>query len=113
MMLTAGHDLDVLQLPLTLNVSKGLESYQLMRGDEQILKADDMIISDKAGIISNIIYGPDKRTQITAGTCNVVFTVYAPCGVHEEAVLSHLKDIQEYVMVFAPQSQVELLMVYS
>ncbi|MBC7879172.1 MAG: hypothetical protein H7Y59_18540 [Anaerolineales bacterium] len=112
MLLTAGHDLDVLQLPLTLDVSKGTESYQLMRGDEQVLKADDMMISDKVGIISNIIYGPDKRTQITSDTRNVVFTVYAPSGIHEQAVMSHLKDIQKYVMVFAPQSQVELLNVY-
>ena len=59
MLLTAGHDLDVLQLPLTLDVSKGTESYKLMRGGEQVLKADDMMISDKVGIISNIIYGPD------------------------------------------------------
>jgi len=32
-LLTAGHDLDVLQLPLTLDVSKGTESYILLRGD--------------------------------------------------------------------------------
>lgn len=38
MLLTAGHDLDVLQLPLTLDVSKGTESYQLMRGVNKFLK---------------------------------------------------------------------------
>ena len=112
MLLTAGHDLDVLKLPLILDVSKGTESYKLLRGDEQALKEGDMMISDGMGIISSIIYGPDQRTQITAGTRNVVFTVYAPPGIDGQAVAEHLQDIQEYVMVITPQAQVELLRVY-
>ena len=80
MLLTAGHDLDIVQLPLTLDVSMGTESYTLMRGEEQVLKPGDMMISDQVGIISDVIYGPDRRTQITADTRNVVFTVYAPAG---------------------------------
>jgi len=112
MLLTAGHDLDVLQLPLTLDVTTGDESYILLRGENQIVKAGDMIISDGTGIISNIIYGPDQRTQITADTRNVVFTVYAPTGIEEQAVTRHLQDIQKYVTVVAPQARVELLNVY-
>jgi len=112
MLLTAGHDLDILHLPLTLDVSKGTESYTLLRGDEQVLKAGDMMIGDGMGIVSSIVYGPDQRTQITDGTRNVVFTVYAPPGINEQAVTQHLQDIQEYVMIIAPQAQVELLIVY-
>ena len=112
MLLTAGHDLDILHLPLTLDASKGTESYTLLRGDEQILKAGDMMISDGMGVVSSIVYGPDQRTQITDGTRNVVFTVYAPAGINEQTVTQHLQDIQEYMMVFAPQAQVELLRVY-
>jgi DNA/RNA-binding domain of Phe-tRNA-synthetase-like protein len=112
MLLTAGHDLDKLNLPLTLDVSKGTESYTLLRGDQQILKADDMFISDQSGVISSIIYGPDQRTQITADTRNVVFTVYAPAGIDEQIIETHLRDIRDYVMLIAPQTQVELLEVY-
>jgi len=112
MLLTAGHDLDVLYPPLTLDVSNGTESYTLMRGNEQVLKADDMMISDGMGVVSSIVYGPDQRTQITNGTQNVVFTVYAPPGITEQTVAQHLQDIQEYVMVIAPQAQVELFKVY-
>jgi len=106
MLLTAGHDLNSLSLPLTLDVSKGTESYMLLRGYDQTLKADDMMISDRTGVVSNIIYGPDRRTQITDGTRNVIFTVYAPAGVNEQTVAQHLRDIQDYVLVFAPQAQV-------
>ena len=112
MLLTAGHDLNVLQLPLTLDVSKGTESYTLMRGQEQVLKPEDMFISDRDGVISSIIYGPDQRTQITADTRNVVFTVYAPAGIGERAVEQHLEEIQQYIMLVAPHAQVELLNIY-
>ncbi len=112
MLLTAGHDLDKLKLPLTLDVSKGVESYTLMRGEQQILKPEDMFISDQSGVISNIIYGPDQRTQINADTRNVIFTVYAPAGINEQAVKKHLEDTRDYVMIIAPQAQVELLKVY-
>ena len=70
MLLTAGHDLDTLQLPLTLDVTQGIESYTVMRGENQIVKSGDMTISDELGIVSNVIYGPDQRTQITAETRN-------------------------------------------
>ncbi len=112
MLLTAGHDLDILQLPLTLDVSKGDETYTLMRGDQQVLKPDDMFIGDRMGVISSIIYGPDQRTQITGDTRNVVFTVYAPAGIDEQTIEQHLEDIRDTVMLVAPQAGVELLKVY-
>src|SRR5512144_2046502 len=86
MLLTAGHDLDVLQMPLKLDVATGTEQYTLLRGEEQVLKSGDMMISDQTGIISSIIYGPDQRTQITPLTRNVVFTVYAPPEIAEQTV---------------------------
>ena len=112
MLLTAGHDLDILQLPLTLDVSNGTESYTVMRGEVQTLKPGDMFISDKTGIISDIIYGPDQRTQINANTRSVIFTVYVPAGIDEQLVTQHLQDMRDYVLVIAPQAQMELLQVF-
>jgi DNA/RNA-binding domain of Phe-tRNA-synthetase-like protein len=112
MLLTAGHDLDKLQLPLILDVATGTEQYTLLRGEEQTLKPGDMMIRDQSGVISSIIYGPDQRTQITPDTRNVIFTVYAPPGIGEQTVADHLRHIQENIMVFAPQSPVELFNVY-
>jgi DNA/RNA-binding domain of Phe-tRNA-synthetase-like protein len=112
LLLTAGHDLDTLHLPLTLDVATGNETYTLLRGEEQMLKTGDMMISDQVGVISSIVYGPDQRTQITPETSNVIFTVYAPPGIKEESVIEHLQHIKENVMIFAPQAQVESLRVY-
>ena len=112
LLLTAGHDLDTLRLPLTLDVATGNETYTLLRGEEQTLKPGDMMISDQIGVISSILYGPDQRTQITSETSNVIFTVYAPPGIEENMVVGHLQHIQEYVMIFAAQAQVEPLKIY-
>jgi hypothetical protein len=80
LLLTADHDLDALRLPLTLDVAQGTETYTLLRGDEQTLKAGDMFIRDAEGVIFSVLYGPDRRTPITPETKNVVFTVYAHAG---------------------------------
>jgi len=54
LLLTAGHDLDVLQLPVTLDVTQGGEMYTLLRDQEQEAKCGDMLMRDGAGIISSI-----------------------------------------------------------
>jgi len=113
LLLTAGHDLDALRLPVTLDVSTGSEHYLLLRGQEQELKPGDMNMRDREGIISSILYGPDQRTQILENTRNVMFTVYAPAGIAEQAIIQHLQEIQHNVLLVAPHAQVEMLNVFS
>lgn len=112
LLLTAGHDLDTVRPPVTLDVAKGTESYVLLRGVPQTPKAGDMMIVDGEGIISNIIYGPDQRTQITPQTTNAIFTVYAPPGIPAQAVDKHLQEIQQNVQLVSPDAQVEMLRVF-
>ena len=112
LLLTAGHDLDALRPPLVLDVARAEESYTLMRGQPQSLKAGDMRIADSEGIISSIIYGPDQRTQIRESTTGTVFTVYAPPGIAAADVEGHLRDIEGYVRLFAPDASVALLEVF-
>jgi DNA/RNA-binding domain of Phe-tRNA-synthetase-like protein len=111
-LLTAGHDFDRLQLPVTLTVASGNERYALLRGQDQVLKANDMLIADQAGVISSIIYGPDQRTQISAETRNVLFTVYAPGGIEATTVQTHLQDIRDYVRIVSPEASVRTLQVF-
>jgi DNA/RNA-binding domain of Phe-tRNA-synthetase-like protein len=112
MLLTAGHDLDAVCLPVTLDVADGTESYFLLRGDPQTPKEGDMMIVDSEGIISNIIYGPDQRTQINPQTVNVLFTVYAPAGIPVSDINNHLLEIQGNILLFAPEAQIEMLKVF-
>jgi DNA/RNA-binding domain of Phe-tRNA-synthetase-like protein len=104
-LLTAGHDLDTLQLPVSIEVANGDERYILRSGQEQVLKPNDMYIKDRKGIISDIIYGPDQRTQIKQETRRVLFTVYAPAGISQNSLLKHLETMREYVKLISPKAE--------
>jgi DNA/RNA-binding domain of Phe-tRNA-synthetase-like protein len=112
-LLTAGHDLDAVTLPLTLDVTDGSETYIRMNGQEQVLKAGDMMISDAHGVISSVIYGPDQRTMIGRETENVLFTVYGVPGISEQAIRQHLEGIAVNVTVVCPEAKIERLEIYS
>ncbi len=112
LLLTAGHDLDRLDLPITLGVAEGNESYTLLRGQEQATKAGDMMMADRAGVVSCILYGPDRRTAINPDTRNAMFTTYAPAGISAPAVRDHMENIRRNVLIFAPDAQVEMLEVF-
>ena len=112
LLLTAGHDLEALELPVSLGVADGSESYTLLRGQEQALKAGDMMMADRAGVISSIIYGPDQRTQSRADTHNVLFAVYAPAGIAVDAVQAHLQEIRDYVRMVSPAAVVQICEVF-
>lgn len=112
MLLTAGHDLDAIQMPVRLDVSSGDECYVMLNGREQTLKPGDMMMADAQGVISSVLYGPDQRTRIIPDTRHVLFVVYAPPGIGEPAVRQHLQDIQANVLLVAPEAVVELLQVY-
>ncbi len=111
-LLTAGHDLDTLQGSPRLDIARGDEHYVMLNGKEETLKAGDMFMADSAGVISSILYGPDRRTCISTGTRNAVFTVYAPPGIDPGSVRQHLEAIQARALLIAPTATVESLEVY-
>jgi DNA/RNA-binding domain of Phe-tRNA-synthetase-like protein len=112
LLLTAGHDLEGVQMPVGIDVADGSEHYIRLDGQEQELKPGDMMIADAQGVISSVLYGPDHRTRIRPETRRVLFTVYAPPGIAHETVYKHLQDIQATVLLIAPEAEVELLNVY-
>ncbi len=107
LLLTAGHDLEKLELPLRVDAGTGAESYAALDGGERTVKESDMMILDTRGVISSIIGGPDRRTCIEEATRDVLFVVYAPAGIPETAVRSHLADIERFVRVVAPAAVAE------
>src|SRR4029450_12672374 len=109
MILTAGHDLAAVALPVRVQGTREGDRYVLMSGSERVLEAGDMTMVDGRGIVSSVLHGPDLRTRITADTREVLFAVYAPAGVGEAAVLDHLQDIRENVLLVAPQAATRLV----
>ncbi|MBL8094370.1 MAG: hypothetical protein JNL73_09390 [Anaerolineales bacterium] len=101
-LLTAGHDLDRLNRPVTVDVADGTETYTVLRGQVQPLKAGDMFMADQDGVISSVLYGPDQRTAISAETTRALFAVYAPAGIQASQVEAHLGAIADLVRLVAP-----------
>lgn len=104
MLLTAGHDLECVNFPVTIGVAQGNETYTLMNGNTQIPKAKDMCMSDQNAIISSVIYGPDQHTRIQSKTQNAMFVVYAPDGIEKGLISKHLGDIYRYINLFSPNA---------
>jgi len=109
LLLTAGHDLDTITLPLRADVADGTEGYIRLNGEAQTVRADDMMIADADGVLSCIVYGPDNRTRIRPETERVLFTVYAPPGIDATEVERHLAEIRDNVTMVVPNAGVELL----
>jgi DNA/RNA-binding domain of Phe-tRNA-synthetase-like protein len=109
LILTAGHDLAAVALPVRVDVTRDDDGYVLMNGSERALTGGDMMMVDGSGIISSVLHGPDRRTRITPQTGEVLFAVYAPAGVGENAVRDHLGDIRANVLLVAPEAETGLL----
>jgi DNA/RNA-binding domain of Phe-tRNA-synthetase-like protein len=110
--LTAGHDLEMINLPIRVELSQGSERYTLLNGQEKELIQGDMMMADGNRIISSIVYGPDHLTQIKKNTTNVLYVVYAPPGIKEDLLGHHLQDINQYVKAASPDAVLVLQQTY-
>lgn len=110
-LLTAAHDLSAVELPLVAEIAAGIESYQRLDGGEQGLKTGDLFIRDRQGILSSVIYGPDRRTQIRPQTTEALFTTYGPPGITLDQIQAELEILEGYIRLFAPQAVREELSV--
>jgi DNA/RNA-binding domain of Phe-tRNA-synthetase-like protein len=109
LVLTAGHDLAALALPVRVDATRDDARYVVLNGTEQVLRGGDMMMVDGEGIISSVLYGPDRRTRITPETREVIFVAYAPAGVGEAAVRGHLEDVRANVLLVAPEAETGML----
>src|SRR5215217_1249529 len=102
LLLTAGHDLDALELPVRLTVGSG-ESYVAPKGQQTTVKVGDMVIADARGqVLSAIITGPSAVSRIGPETTAALFYAYAPPGVDPTQVDAHLDEIERNVRFIAP-----------
>jgi DNA/RNA-binding domain of Phe-tRNA-synthetase-like protein len=106
-LLTAGHDADLVQGELRVDVVSPGDVYTGIGGREVTAAPGDMCIRDGAGIISSIVYGPDERTRLGSETRRAIFTTYAPAGVGPEAVRRHLASIEETVRAIYPDASTD------
>jgi len=113
MLLTAGHDADLLVQPVRIDVSKGDEEYIQLNGEQKTLKASDMMMADAEGVVCTVIYGQDARTPISPRTSRALYVAYVPPGIDAEVVNQHLEMIRENVLLFAPGAVTEYQAVHN
>lgn len=105
-LLTAGHDLDHLALPVQLSSGAG-ESFTAPNGAEQSVKVGDMFMADADGhVLSAIITGPSDFARIGPDTTSVLFYAYAPPGIDPDAVETHLDEIERNVRLISPNAEI-------
>jgi DNA/RNA-binding domain of Phe-tRNA-synthetase-like protein len=106
LLLTAGHDLDALALPVRLGVGQG-ESLSAPTGAEMAVKPGDMVIADAEGrVLSAIVTGPSDVARIGPETTAALFYAYAPPGIDPALVAAHLDEIERNVRLISPEAEV-------
>ena len=113
LVLTAGHDADLLEPPLFIDATQDGEAFTQMNGKEKQLKVNDMMMRDAKGIVCTILYGQDKRTPISPKTKRALYVSYAPAGVKKEDVQKQLELIRQNVLLFAPAAVTEMLEIHA
>ncbi len=112
MLLTAGHDLGKLRIPVTLNIAAGNEVYLTISGKETNAVQGDLMVCDGNGVISSILRGPDFASRITASTTAVLFTLYAPPGIETGYIREALETMRDRIASFSSSADTVLLHVY-
>lgn len=111
-LLTAGHDSAMLKPPITIGCATGEEEYISISGKNIQTKKDDMFIADEIGVLSSVIYGPDKRSRITLNTTSALFTTYAPVEIATKLLEIHLMDMVDIIQALSPAIHVRIIQVF-
>jgi DNA/RNA-binding domain of Phe-tRNA-synthetase-like protein len=112
LLLTAGHDLDLIEGGLTIDVVTEPIGYQGISGKERQLSREDLYLSDKKGVLSSIMSGPDYRTRITEATQNALYFVYGVPGVTETQIRNHLETISTYLLKAVPDTKIQSIDIF-
>jgi DNA/RNA-binding domain of Phe-tRNA-synthetase-like protein len=107
LVLTSGHDLDALAGPLRVDVAADGDAYTKISGKPQALRAGDMIVRDREGVIASVLYGPDHRTRIRPESHAALFGAWCPVGASADVVERHLAVIARLIHLEWPGAGVE------
>ena len=107
LLLTAGHDLDLIEGGLTVGAAVNPMSYKVLSGADRQLVNNDLYLSDEKGILSSILNGPDYRTRITENTKTALYFVYGVEGVTEPLIYEHMKTIFSYLSQAVQSAEIQ------
>lgn len=111
-LLSAGHDLDMTQGRLTVDVAAEPLAYRSISGKDQRLALNDLFLSDEAGVLSSIIGGPDYRTRITDTTRDCLYFVYGVEGITSQRIETRLETLASYLPKAINEVQIKSIDIY-
>lgn len=104
LLLTGGHDLDQLSLPVVLDAGAGQE-FTAPNGKTLTVKDGDMFTADAEGrVLSAVITGPSDFARISPETASALFYAYGPPGISADAMSTHLDAIERNVRLISPDA---------
>lgn len=106
-LLTASHDAQALEPPVTVDASSGEEVLYMLSGKRKQIKDGDMMMCDAHSVVCTIIYGQDRRTAVSDATQRVLYVTYAPPGVTIEEVNAHHDVLLGNVRLINPGAKIE------
>lgn len=107
LVLTSGHDLDILAGPLVVDAAHDGERYVKINGKEQVLKPGDMVVRDADGVIASVLYGPDFRTRLREESHAALFGAWCPVGLDTAVVEAHLNSLAALLWREWPEATVD------
>ncbi len=107
LVLTAGHDVEKLEPPVTMDLAREGDWITQMNGKQKDVPPGDMLMRDGHGVACTILRGQDNRSPISKETSHVLYVSYAPPGVKEEQVGAQLEAIERYLRIISPGCVVE------
>ena len=93
LVLTAGHDVDRLGGPVSMDITGENEEFIQMGGKTKRLPPGDMAMRDNGQIVCTILYGQDAISPISLTTLHPLYVAYAPPGVPAADIQAHLEKI--------------------
>jgi DNA/RNA-binding domain of Phe-tRNA-synthetase-like protein len=112
LLLTAGHDADLVAGDVAIDCSRDGETYVGISGRAHVLKAGDMLMRDRDGIISAVLTGPDQRTRLAPTSTSALYVTYAPSDVAQPALAKHQADLVQLVRLAQPEADLAALEIY-
>lgn len=93
LVLSSGHDLDVVSTPLLFDTGHSDREIELLGGRRQPLKDGDITLRDGETTLAAVVYGQSVHGMITDGTTRAALVAYGVPGVEGETVAAHLSDM--------------------
>ena len=105
-LLIAGHDMNQVKFPLTVDCGQEGEFYTTLSGELKSVKENDLCIRDADKILSTILYGPEQSSPITLATTHALYCIYGPNGIPSQQLEDGLNQIADFIHLALPQSEV-------